>query len=170
MFRGLFYTGALPTPLLRNCCVEIGAGRCGDDACRDVAQAIRRGFSLFADITRTAAGDVAERAAESAEASPASVKCDLADRHLSVAKQGLGFFDAAGEQVSVGWKSESFLELAREVRGGDVADLGEALHGPLLVGGGVHAVLGAQQAAEEVGVLGVGWLHFTADKRCMANA
>ena len=70
----------------------------------------------------------------------------------------------------MGWKAESFFELAREMRGGDVADFREAFDGPFLVGGGVHAVLGAQQAAEEVGVLGVGWLHFTADKRCMANA
>ena len=81
---------------------------------------------------------------------------NLADRHLRVAQQGLGFFDAAGERVAVGREAEGFLELAREVGGGDVAHFSQAFDGPFLVGGGVHAVLRAQEAAEEVGVLGVG--------------
>jgi hypothetical protein len=45
------------------------------------------------------------------------------------------------------------------VAGGNVAHFSQAFDGPFLVGGGVHAVFGTQEAAEEVGVLGVGWRH-----------
>ena len=116
---------------------------------------LRTGLRVLADGARALTGDVAKGAAKSAEASPARVERDLADGHLRVAQQSLGFFDAAGEQVAVGREAEGFLELAREVRRGDVADFCEAFDGPFLVGGGVHAVFGAQEAAEEVGVLTV---------------
>ncbi len=53
----------------------------------------------------------------------------------------------------MGREAKGFLELAREVGRGDVAYFREALDGPFLVGGRVHAVLGAQQAAEQVGIL-----------------
>jgi hypothetical protein len=59
----------------------------------------------------------------------------------------------------VGRQAEGFLELAGEVAGGNVAHFSQAFDGPFLVGGGVHAVFGTQEAAEEVGVLGVGWRH-----------
>ena len=47
-------------------------------------------------------------------------------------------------------QAEGFLELAREVGGGNVADFRETGDGPLLVRGGVHAVLGSEQAAQEL--------------------
>ncbi len=130
--------------------------RGGDDAGRHVRQGLRRGLRILADVARAVARDVAERSAESAQASPTRVKRDLAHGHLRVAEQCLGLFDAAREQVTMRRKAEGFLELASEVRGGDVADLGQALYGPFLVGSGVHAVFRTEQAAQKVGVLVVG--------------
>ena len=57
-------------------------------------------------------------------------------------------------------ETEGALEGAREMGFGNAADLREALDGPGLMGGGVHAVFRAQQAAQEGWVLqgcGVGW-------------
>lgn len=159
MFWRFFYTGAVPAPLLRNCCLQIGTIRGRRDASGHMCEVLRAGLRVLAEGARALAGDVAEGAAESAQASPARVERDLADGHLRVAQQRLGFLDAAGEQVAVGWEAEGFLELAGEVGGGDVAHFSQAFDGPFLVGGGVHAVLRAQEAAEEVGVLGVGRCH-----------
>lgn len=56
---------------------------------------------------------------------------------------------------------EGLLELPREVRGGDVTHLRESLHGPLFVGGRVHAVFRAQQPAQQFGVLRISGGHLT---------
>ncbi len=113
------------------------------------AREIRRfGLRVFAHIARAISRDVAKRTAESAEAAPSGVESDFADRHLRVPQQGLGLLDAAGEQVAMRWQAERFLELASEVRGGDVAHFREALDGPLLVRSGVHAVFRAEQSSQ----------------------
>jgi hypothetical protein len=109
---------------------------------------MRARFRVLAEIAGAAAGDIAKRAAESAEAAPARVEGDFADGHLRVPQKRLGFFDAAREQVAMRWQSEGLLELTCEMRRGDVADLGEALDGPLFVGRGIHAVLRAKQPAQ----------------------
>ena len=49
--------------------------------------------------------------------------------------------------------AEGLLERSREVRLGDAAHAGQPRDGPLLVRGGVHPVLRAQQAAQQLGVL-----------------
>jgi hypothetical protein len=85
------------------------------------------------------------------------VECDFADGHLRVPQQRLGLLDAACEQVAVRRQAEGLLELTREMRRGDVTDLGEASHRPLLVRSRIHAVLGAQQPAQELGILICRW-------------
>jgi hypothetical protein len=131
--------------------------RGGDDA-RGHAREVRcAAFGFFAQVTRAFSRDVAECASERAETSPAGVECDLADGHLRVPQQRLGPLDAAREQVAVRRQSECLLELAREMRGGDVTHPGETRDGPFFMRSRVHAVLGAQQAAQELGVLVFWW-------------
>lgn len=142
-----FYTGGRAASLLRNCCVEVGAVRGGDDAGGHAREVVGAGLGVFAQIAGTLAGDVAEGAPESPEAPPARVESDLADGHLRVPQQRLGLLDAACEQVAVRRQAERFLELPREVRLGEMAHLGQPPYGPLLVRGGVHAILRTQQAA-----------------------
>src|SRR6187549_27527 len=49
--------------------------------------------------------------------------------------------------------AEGLLERSREVRGGDMAYARQPMHGPGLVRGGIHPILRAQQAAQELRVL-----------------
>jgi hypothetical protein len=49
--------------------------------------------------------------------------------------------------------AESLLERAREVSLGHVAHLCQPPDGPVLLGGGVHAVFRAQQPTQQLGVL-----------------
>lgn len=50
-------------------------------------------------------------------------------------------------------QAERLLERPREVCLGDTTHAREPLNGPLLVRGGVHPILGTQQAAQQVRVL-----------------
>jgi hypothetical protein len=120
----------------------------------DAAELVRRGPRAGPDGARGLAGDVAEGAAEGAQAAPAGPKGDLGDREVGVAEERGRPLDAAGEQVAVRGEAERLLEGAGEVGGGDAAHARQAGDGPGLVGGGVHAVPGAQEAPEEIGVLG----------------
>ena len=78
---------------------------------------------------------------------------DLGDGQVGVAQQRRGPLDAAREQVAVRRHAERLLERSREVRLGDAAHARQPPHGPLLVRGGVHPVLRAQQAAQQLGIL-----------------
>jgi hypothetical protein len=124
--------------------------RGGDDTGGDGRESRRLGLDVFAQIARAFAGDVTKGAAESAEAAPARVEGDFADRHLRVAQQRLGLLDAAREQVAMRRQAEGFLELPREMRRRQMAHPGQARHRPLFLGRGVHAVLGAQTAGRWV--------------------
>ena len=115
---------------------------------------LQHGAFAHTQLARTLAGDVAERAAERAQASPAGVERDLGDGKVGVAEQRLRALDPPRQQVAVRGDAEGLLERAREVRLGDGADAREPLDRPLLVRGGVHLVLGAQQAPQQLGVLG----------------
>ena len=50
--------------------------------------------------------------------------------------------------------AEGLLERPREVGLGDLAHLRQAVNGPVLVRGGIHAVFRAQEAAQQCGGLG----------------
>jgi hypothetical protein len=102
---------------------------------------------------RVLARDVAERPPERAEALPAGRERDLGDRAVGVAQECDRLLDAARQQVAVRRYAERLLELPREVGRRDAADAREPVDGPRLRGGRAHAVLRAEQAAEEGGVL-----------------
>lgn len=129
--------------------------RGGNDAGGNTGEAGCVLAGSLADVPGTVAGHVTERATEGAQAAPARVEGNLADGHLRVPEQGAGPLDAAREQVAMRRQSEGFLELAREVRGRNMAHLRQARDGPFLVRRPVHAVLRPQQAAKECWILGV---------------
>jgi hypothetical protein len=122
--------------------------RSGDDARRHGRERFRVLLRFLAQVAGAVARHVAKRAAESAETAPASVERDLADRHLRVPEQGLRLLDAPREQVAMRRHAEGLPELAREVRGGHVAHLGETRDRPLFVRGCIHAVFRAEEAAK----------------------
>jgi len=127
--------------------------RGANDAAGHAAELVRLGPLARAHRARALAGDVVEGATEGAEALPARVERDLGDGHVRVAQQRHRALDAPREQVAVRGQPERLLERAREVRLGDAAHAGQAPDRPLLVRGRVHAVLRAQQTAQELGVL-----------------
>src|SRR5205085_7579059 len=61
---------------------------------------------------------------------------------------------AAREQVTMRRHAERIAERTREVRLRDATYFRQALDGPFLVGGDVHAVLRPEEAAEQIGILG----------------
>jgi hypothetical protein len=83
---GLLYIARFQAPLLRNCDCEIGALHGADDAARHPAE-LRcerpRGRAQRAGIPP---GDVAKDAAESAEALPSGIECNVGDGQISVPK------------------------------------------------------------------------------------
>ena len=110
---------------------------------RDPAELAGPGLRASTQRAGRLVGDVAEGAAEGAEALPAGAERDLGDRQVGVSEERRCPLDAAGEQVAVRGNSERLFEGAGEVRLGDVAHAGQAADRPGLVGGGVHPVLGA---------------------------
>jgi hypothetical protein len=111
---------------------------------------------LLADRSRVQARNVAEGAAERTQASPSGLKGNLGDGQVRVPQQRRGALDAPREQVAVRRYSEGFLERSREVRLGDAADARQSPHRPSLVRGAIHAVLRAQQASQQLGILTFG--------------
>src|SRR5262245_34528938 len=144
-------TNRRAAPLLRNCDREIGPVCGAQDTHRNALELAGPHSRTLSDRARVLAGDVAEGAAEGAETAPAGFERDVGDRPIRVAQQRGGSLDTAREQVTVRRQAECLLEGAREVRLGYAAHLREAAHGPLLVRGAVHAVLRAQQAAQQLG-------------------
>ena len=127
---------------------------CGaENACGHAAELVRRGPLARPDRARALAGDVAEGAPERAQALPACVKGDLGDGQVGLAEQRLGPLDAPRQEVPVRRDAEGLLERSREVGLGDAAHARKPPDGPLLVRGGVHPVLRAQQAAQQLGIL-----------------
>jgi len=119
----------------------------------NAAEPIRGGPLARSDRTGILAGDVPERPPERAEACPSGLEGDLGDGEVGVAEQRLCPFDAPREQVPMRWDAEGLLERSGEVGLGHPAHAGEPPDWPLLVRGGVHPVLGAQQAAQQLGIL-----------------
>jgi hypothetical protein len=154
LFWRRLYIAGRAASLLRNCFRQLRPLRGGHDAHRHWRELRGRRLRALADDPGTLAGNVAKRAAEGAEALPTGLERDVGDRQIGVAKQRRGFLDAPREQIAMRRHTEGFLELPREVGFGDAAHLREPIHRPGLVRGGIHSVLCAQQAAEELGILG----------------
>jgi len=112
------------------------------------------------DRAGTFAGYIAKGAAERAETGPAGLERDLGDGQVRVAEQRRGPLEPAREQVAVRRHAEGLLERAREVRLGHAAHARQPPNGPLFVRGGIHPILGAQQAAQQSRVL-VHWQSLT---------
>ena len=68
---------------------------------RHLVKRVRRRLLAGAQRARALAGDVAEDAAERAEAVPAGVEGDLDDRQVGVAEQGGGPLDPPGAFILV---------------------------------------------------------------------
>jgi hypothetical protein len=128
--------------------------RGGDDAHRHRRELRGRGLRTLAKGLGALARDVSEGATKRAEAFPTRLEGDVRDGQIRVPQERRGFLDPAREQVAMRRHAESFLELAREVGCRDAAHLCETFHRPGLVRSRIHAVLRAQQAAKELGVLG----------------
>src|SRR5262249_46202905 len=155
-FRRRIYTARFPPPLLRNCDCEVRPLRGTHETVRHALDRMLRRLLALADIARAFAGDVAERAAERAEALPTGLECDLNDRQVRVAQERHGPFYAAREQIAMRRNAERILEATRKMRLGDAAHTRQARHGPVFVRRGVHAVLGAQKSAQQLRVLSEG--------------
>jgi hypothetical protein len=144
------YTACDPPALLRNCGCQIGPTRGAENAGRHAAKlagarAVRRPAGA-----RAAAGNVAEGAPKRTQTSPAGVEGDLGYRELRVAQQRRRPFDASRQQVPMWREAKRLLERAREVCRGDAAHARKPHDGPLLVRGGIHPILGAQQATRQL--------------------
>ena len=124
------------------------------DAGGDTTEIVRLGPRAAPNRARALAGHVSERAPEGAEAPPSRAESDVGDRQIRVTEQRRRALDAPREQVAMRRHAERLLERSGEVGLGDVAHTSQAGDGPGLVGGRVHAVPGAEETAEEVGVLG----------------
>jgi chitosanase len=107
----------------------------------------------LSDRARILAGDVAERAPERAEALPSGPERDVGDRAIGITEQRGGALDAPREQIAVRRHTEGLLERAGEMRLRHAAHAREPRDGPFLVRRRIHAVLRAQQAAQQLGVL-----------------
>jgi hypothetical protein len=117
------------------------------------AEFVRRGPRPCPDHARTLAGDVAEGTSERSQTFPARVEGNLGDGPIGVAEQRRSPLDAPREQVAMRRYAEGLLERSREMGLGDSAHSCQPLHRPVLVRGGVHSVLRAQKAAQQLGVL-----------------
>jgi hypothetical protein len=100
-------------------------------------------------ITRRLAGDIAEGATERTQAAPPGTKRDVDDRQIGVAQQRGGLLDTPRQEIAMRRQTESRLEGPREMRLRHATHLRQPLHRPNVVRGGVHPVLGAQQAPKE---------------------
>src|SRR3546814_109077 len=118
----------LAPSLLRNCDGEVGPLGGAEEAAGHLFERVRGGPLPRAQLARCFAGDVAEGAAERAQAVPAGLQCDVEDGHVRVAQQRGGAFDPTREQVAVRRHAEGILERAREVRCGDVAHACQSLY------------------------------------------
>ncbi|KAG1245369.1 hypothetical protein G6F65_021267 [Rhizopus arrhizus] len=94
-----------------------------------------------------------ENAAERAQALPAGRKGYVGDAELGIAQQRDGLFDPARQQIAVRRKAKSPLEGTREIGLRDPTDLRQPADRPGLVRGGIHAVFGAQQTAQQGSIL-----------------
>jgi len=144
------YTGGHAASLLRNCGAEVRALRGTEEAGRHVAQPCRIRPRRGAHRARTAAGNVAEDAPEGAEAAPAGIEGNVGDGPVGIAQQCHRPFDAAREQVAMRRHAEGLPEGAREVRRRHAAHARQPRYRPVLLRGRVHAVPGAQQAAQQI--------------------
>ena len=90
---------------------------------------------------------------EGVAAGLSALERDLGDGQVRVAQQRRGPLDSTREQVPVRRDAESVLERSREVGLGHAAHARQPPDGPLLVRRGVHPVLRAQQAAQQLGIL-----------------
>ena len=117
------------------------------------AELVRRGPRPCPDSARALAGDVAEGTSKRSQTFPARVEGDLGNGPIGVAEQRRSPLDAPREQVSMRRYAEGLLERPREMGLGDSAHSCQALHRPVLVRSGVHSVLRAQQAAQQLWVL-----------------
>ena len=127
--------------------------RGAEDARGHAAEVARRGPRSRPHRARALAGDVAESAAERAEAVPAGLKRNLGDRRFGVAQQRRRALDAPREEIAVRRYAERLLERAREVSLRNVAHAGKSPDGPVLVRGRVYPVFRAQQSPQQLGVL-----------------
>ena len=127
--------------------------RCAQNAGGHAPEPLRPGPFARPDHARTLAGNIAERAPERTQAAPARVEGDLGDGQVGVAEQRRRPLDASCEQITVRRYAEGLLERSREMGLGHAAHPREPLDGPLFVRSGVHSVLRAQQAAQQLGVL-----------------
>ena len=142
-----------PRWLLRNCSICAVAaprrhprprGRQLDAVGRDhrpVARAV---------VRRRLADDLAERAAEGAQAVEADVEADVGDAAVGLAQQEHRALDPPPLQVAVRRLPEDGAEAAAEVRLGDVGHRGDGANVERLGVGAVHGVAGAQQAPVQV--------------------
>ena len=119
-----------------------------------VAEFVSHGLFTCPDCAGTLARNVAEGAAERTQAAPARLKGDLGDGQVGLAKQRRRPLDPPREQVPVRRDAEGLLERAREMSLGHAAHARQPIDGPLFMRSGVHPILGAQQAAQQLGVLG----------------
>ena len=106
-----------------------------------------------ADNAWARARDVAEGAAERAQAPPAGLERDLGDGELGISKQRGRPLDASREQIPMRRDAKSLLERSSEMSRGDAAHTREPRDRPLLVRSRIHAVFRAQQAAQQLGIL-----------------
>ncbi|UPT64188.1 MAG: hypothetical protein M0D54_06520 [Hyphomonadaceae bacterium JAD_PAG50586_4] len=120
---------------------------------RNLIEAMGAGLLSRAQFRGAIACDVLKDTAKRAKAAPTRLKSDLDDGHLGVAQHGLGPFDAARQQVTMRRHAEGVLERAGEMRLRDAADIGQPLDRPFLMRSRVHAILGAEQAAQQGGIL-----------------
>ena len=114
---------------------------------------VRRGLFACPDCARTLARNVAEGAPERTQASPTRLEGDLGDGEIGLAKQRRRPFDPSREQVPVWRDAEGLLERAREMSLGHAAHARQPIDWPLFMRSGVHPILCAQQAAQQLRVL-----------------
>src|SRR5437763_13470740 len=80
---------AFDPPLLRNCYYEIGPVSRTDEAVGNLVEPVLRRALALAKLRRAFAGDIAEDPAERSKAVPSGLECDVDDRKVGVAQQGL---------------------------------------------------------------------------------
>src|SRR5690554_4335502 len=95
------FSGLVPAPLLRNCDCEVGPLRGADKAMGNRLEPVRLRAFARSQLGGILAGDIAEHAAERAQAVPAGLEGNIGDRCIGVAQQRLGPFDPARQQVAM---------------------------------------------------------------------
>jgi hypothetical protein len=120
-----------------------------DETVWHLAQRVRGVFLARPELAWAFAGDVAEDATECPEAVPAGLEGDLGNGMVGVAQQRLRALDPARQQVAVWRQAKGRFERSCEVGLGNATDPRQPRYGPLLMRGGIHPILCAQQPAEE---------------------